>query len=181
MPDGEALEPDGEALEDLNLPVVVAEGGHGKEGDSPVASGDMPGELGGGAEPSKKARDKKSTQSVESVTKCEPKAFILSEGLPPVPAKLVGHILRGDFIDMSELLRDNLEAERCGVLPNSADSASASSRHTRREVPDLLSWAQCLSLYTAVVASKHPDRVLKLLAIRPSYYRRPGGVEGGDS
>ena len=113
--------PDGEALEDLNLPVVVAEGGHGKEGDSSVASGDTPGELRGGAELSKKARDKKSTQSGESVMKCEPKAFILSEGLPPVPAKLVGRILRGDFIDMSELLRDNLEAERGGVLSNFAD------------------------------------------------------------
>ena len=90
--------PDGEALEDLNLPVVVAEGGHGKEGDSSVASGDTPGELRGGAELSKKARDKKSTQSGESVMKCEPKAFILSEGLPPVPAKLVGRILRGTLL-----------------------------------------------------------------------------------
>ena len=32
------------------------------------------------------------------------KSFILSEGLPPVPAKLVVRILRDDFIDMAELL-----------------------------------------------------------------------------
>ena len=31
----------------------------------------------------------KSTQSGESVKKCEPQAFILSKGLPPMPAKLV--------------------------------------------------------------------------------------------
>ena len=31
------------------------------------------------------------------------KPFILSEGLPPVPAKIVTRILRGEFIDMAEL------------------------------------------------------------------------------
>ena len=38
--------------------------------------------------------------------------FTLGEGLPPVPAKLVAKILKGDFLDMAELLRDNMEAER---------------------------------------------------------------------
>ena len=40
------------------------------------------------------------------------KPFILSEGLPPVPYKLTARILRGEFVDMAELLRDNLEAQR---------------------------------------------------------------------
>ena len=44
------------------------------------------------------------------------KPFLLSEGLPPVPGKLVARILKGDFVDMAELLRDNLEAQRKGVL-----------------------------------------------------------------
>ncbi len=35
---------------------------------------------------------------------------MFSEGLPPVPGELVGKILNGDFIDMAELLRDNIEA-----------------------------------------------------------------------
>ena len=38
--------------------------------------------------------------------------FILGESLPVVPAKLVKKILRGDFVDMADLLEDNLEAER---------------------------------------------------------------------
>ena len=37
--------------------------------------------------------------------------FILSEGLPPVPAKLVAKIQEGDYVDMVELLRDNMEWE----------------------------------------------------------------------
>ena len=42
--------------------------------------------------------------------------FIFSEGLPPVAAKLVARILRGDFVDMAELLRDTLEVQQMGAL-----------------------------------------------------------------
>ena len=38
--------------------------------------------------------------------------FIVSEGLPPVPVKLVTKIQRGDYVDMAELLRNNMEMER---------------------------------------------------------------------
>ena len=41
---------------------------------------------------------------------------------------------------------------------------SAGTSRSRREVPDLLSWVQCFSIYTAVVASAYPERVQKLLA-----------------
>ena len=37
---------------------------------------------------------------------------MLSEGLPPVPVKLVEKTLKGEFVDMAALLRDNLEADR---------------------------------------------------------------------
>ena len=36
--------------------------------------------------------------------------FILGESLPPIPAKLVAKIQKGEFVDMAELLRDNIEA-----------------------------------------------------------------------
>ena len=46
---------------------------------------------------------------------CRP--FILSEGLPLVPHKLVSQIWRGEYVDMAELLRDNLgsSGSRAGV------------------------------------------------------------------
>ena len=37
-------------------------------------------------------------------------AFILGPGRPPVPAKLVSHILSGKFIELSELMPENLDA-----------------------------------------------------------------------
>ena len=46
--------------------------------------------------------------------------FVLSDGLAPVPAKLVTRILRGDFVDMAKLLRDNLEAQQRGIIQESS-------------------------------------------------------------
>ena len=34
------------------------------------------------------------------------------ESLPVVPAKLVKRIIKGDYLDMSEMLSDNMEVER---------------------------------------------------------------------
>ena len=38
--------------------------------------------------------------------------FLLGEALPVVPAKLVKKIVRGEFVDMAELLWDNMEVGR---------------------------------------------------------------------
>ena len=92
--------------------------------------------------------------------------FILSEGLAPVPAKLVAKILKGDFVDMAELLRDNLEAQRRGILQDPAcrDPTPSTVKLNRREIPDVLSWVQCFGIYMAVVASKQPEKLRQLLA-----------------
>lgn len=92
------------------------------------------------------------------------KPFVLSEGLPPVPHKLAARILRGEYIDMAELLRDNLEAQRRAASTPSQTQGSAHHQKHRREIPDLLSWVQCFGTYMAVVTSKYPDRVRQLLA-----------------
>ena len=86
-------------------------------------------------------------------------AFILSDALPVVPAKLVKRILRAEYIDMAELLKDNMEAERRRMLSDGGFPQSHfSGRPTRREVPDLLNWLQCFSLYAAVVTSKFLEK-----------------------
>ena len=41
-----------------------------------------------------------------------PQPFILGKGFPAVPAKLANKIQRGEFVDMAELLKDNIEADR---------------------------------------------------------------------
>ena len=90
---------------------------------------------------------------------------MLSKTLPVVPAKLVRKILSGEFVDMTELLKDNMEAER-KQHSSDADAMQGHLGHpsARREVPDLMSWLQCFSLYAAVVCSKHLKKTRELWA-----------------
>lgn len=103
--------------------------------------------------------------------------FSLSKALPVVPAKLVRKILKGEYVDMAELLKDNMEVER-RRLGGDASAAPFPSRASRREVPDLLSWVQCFSLYAGVVTSRYPEKIKELLAYQATIVaeaRRCGG------
>ena len=71
-------------------------------------------------------------------------SFVLSDGLPPVPAKLVKKIVKGEFVDMAELLRDNLEADLRDARTLSSECGGARRTGMRREVPDLLRLAEGL-------------------------------------
>jgi len=105
--------------------------------------------------------------------------FILSDALPVVPAKLVKRILKPEYVDMAELLKDNMEAERRRMLSDGGLTQSHfANRPTRREVPDMLSWLQCFSLYAAVVVSKYPEKRNELWAYQATLIgeaRRCGG------
>ena len=101
--------------------------------------------------------------------------FVLSEALPVVPGKLVQRIQKGEYIEMAELLKDNVEAERRRVA--AGDSGQA-GRTCRREVPDFDSWLQCFSLYAAVVCAKYPQKARELWAYQAlmlAEYRKCGG------
>ena len=97
--------------------------------------------------------------------------FVLGEGIPPVPAKVVAQIWKGEYIDMADLLRDNLEADRRRATAQRGAQQQGQAKATRLEVPDLLSWAQCFSEYVGVAAEKHPHRVKQLLAYQATILR----------
>ena len=100
-------------------------------------------------------------------TPAEVQPFLFSQGFPPVPAKLAGKILRLEFVDMAELLQDNIEVER---RRGSQGESSSGSKHTSREIPDIFGWLQCFGIYISVMASKFPERVPNMLA-----YQTTGG------
>ena len=54
-------------------------------------------------------------------------AFSFSDSFPPIPVKLIVKIQKGDFVDMPELLRDNIEAERCRGQGEGASGTNSSS------------------------------------------------------
>ena len=53
--------------------------------------------------------------------------FVLSKALPVVSGKLVRHILRAEYVDMAELLKDNMEAERRGAAEGAPPGATSRS------------------------------------------------------
>ena len=115
-----------------------------------------------GADPEELDRPAITPKKVEGSTES---AFILSEALPVVPVKLVKRIQKAEYVDMAELLKDNMEAERRRMLSDSAfPPTHFTNRPVRREIPDMLSWLQCFSLYAAVVASKYPEKAKELWA-----------------
>jgi hypothetical protein len=106
--------------------------------------------------------------------------FIVGESLPVVPAKLVKKILRGDFVDMADLLKDKLEAERRRYSQEQerGHASCGQTPYYRREVPDMLSWLHCFSLYAAIITSKYPHKARELWAYQAtmvSEQRRCGG------
>jgi len=84
------------------------------------------------------------------------------DALPVVPAKLVKRIARGDYIDMTDLLKDNMEVLRRRRLEGEASSSHFDQPPSRREIPDIMSWVQAFSLYAAVVGTHHPEKTKEL-------------------
>ena len=73
------------------------------------------------------------------------------------PPKLVSRILRGEYVDMAELLKDTWRPR--GRRQTVLEVEELRGRGSRREThSDLLScWLQCFSLSAAEVGSKYPD------------------------
>ena len=107
--------------------------------------------------------DRSTTKEPEMEQEVAP--FIICETLPVVPAKLVKKILKGDFVDMAELLNDNMEAERRRYsAKGELGQSGISQRGSRREVPDIMSWVQCYSMYAGVICNKYREKARELWA-----------------
>jgi len=98
--------------------------------------------------------------------------FVVGPGFSPVPGKLVSQILRGTFVDLSELLSANLVSsdpephlmlDGCLVL-------TAPPKKQHRQIEDITSWTEAFTIFSLVVTSSFPqhwkDHTYKLLILR---------------
>lgn len=81
--------------------------------------------------------------------------MILSPAAAPVPANLVQKIQSGQFVEMRDLMADNIAllnqlSDMQGSIPL---PYSVASRTRLREVPSLVSWLYCFNTYIAVRTS----------------------------
>ena len=90
--------------------------------------------------------------------------FASGQGFPPIPKKLADRILAGEFVDLADLppakgkVRPLSTPEGSVLLVHAHDFM-----HQKRLIPDLATWVQSLSLYTAVMCSKSPERLTDVL------------------
>ena len=91
-----------------------------------------------------------------------PQPFRLASSLHPIPFKLVQRIQSLEFVEMRELLPDNMAlAEKLEALPSRPDQPAKQS--VRREVGSLLTWIS-FATYVAIMSQAHPEKVVDMLA-----------------
>ena len=139
----------------------------GSTGEDPLAGGhgtDLSGSLTSRVSlpESVKLSASASTDSVSG------QGFSLGHGFPLIPAKVVNKIQKWEFINMSELLPDNLElarrsAESRGV-PLCATLKSPKKRELSEDWKGLIACSVCFNTFAAIMAKKYLAKGQELLA-----------------
>ena len=97
------------------------------------------------------------------------RAVSIGQGLPPVPKKLANKIESGEYLNMAELLPNHLGSYRNLTLKDKGgvsltlEDKGGVPKSKRRAVTNISEWIQCFSIYIAIIAQKHPERVPDLL------------------
>ena len=95
----------------------------------------------------------------------------ISNGLPPVPEKLVAKIRQGEFVELHKVL------PKC--LAESSDSIGPIPRsRARKRLNDINVWLHCFALYVGGLASSNPARIPDLMAYMISIIRASQEFEG---
>lgn len=88
--------------------------------------------------------------------------FHLASSFSPIPGKLARKIQALEFVEMRDLLPDNIAlAERLEALPS---HRSPSKAPETREVGALATWVTAFATYIAIVSAAHPHRIRDMLA-----------------
>ena len=97
----------------------------------------------------------------------KPKAhpFKVAGSIVPVPAKLVQRIQALEYVEMRELLPDNIAlAERLATLPPGLAAPKPPGERDIGGDRALATWVSSFATYVAIVAQAHPERVADMLA-----------------
>ena len=87
--------------------------------------------------------------------------FFHGVGISPIPGRLVQRIVDGAFVDMAELLPDNLELlRRESINP----FPSKDSKVKLRQISSVSAWVQCFATNVAIVSQSAPKKVSGMLA-----------------
>ena len=99
--------------------------------------------------------------------------FVVGPGFSPVPGKLVSQILRGTFVDLSDLLSANLVTSdpEPHLMLDGRLVLTAPPKKQWRQIEDITSWTEAFTVFSLVLTSSFPQRwkdltLYKLLILR---------------
>ena len=87
------------------------------------------------------------------------KDFVIGPGYSPIPHKLANKITSGQFVELADLLPDNLkvnESETQTFLEGKLVVAPARRRTV--EIQDILTWVEAFTIYCLVLCASQPSR-----------------------
>ena len=101
-----------------------------------------------------------SHQQLPNVPTCPQPGLMLSPAAPPFPRKLVDKVKTGQFVEMKELLADNVSLlNQLEAVPGmSAVHMLGAARPRLREVSSLASWCYCFLGYVAMRTADQSTR-----------------------
>lgn len=91
--------------------------------------------------------------------------YKVANSIVPIPGRLVCRIQALEYVDMRELLPDNLAlAERLAALPQGLAPPKPPGEREIAGDKALITWVSSFATYVAIVAEAHPSRVGDMLA-----------------
>ena len=86
----------------------------------------------------------------------KPQPLIMSSALPPIPGKVVERIRAGLFVDLKELLQDNVALLQRLQEVNTGSQASTGGTSRMRDIRDPMTWASAFMAFVAA-RSDNPE------------------------
>ena len=84
-----------------------------------------------------------------------PKAIVIGPNASLIPISVVQKIRNNEFIELADLLGDNLSEEK-------SPDKSKDSKRKKRKIANILQWVECFNAYVTIL--NQPDRISDLLA-----------------
>ena len=90
--------------------------------------------------------------------------FLISANFPPFPAKLVQKIRHWEFVELNQLLPDNVVSFPNQSEPEMSDQKLSRERKKLHPIEDIRSWCLAMLLYTATCYATYPHKTGEMLA-----------------
>ena len=86
------------------------------------------------------------------------KPFVIGPGYSPIPAKLVTKLRAGQFVDLADLLPENVKAQDSEPQSYLDGKLLVSTKKRVREITDIVTWVEAFTVYMWIFCCTHSSR-----------------------